>query len=531
MNRFLFIVALAILSAPVAGAGELYVAPQGDDTNDGSRAKPFRTISAAAAVAAPGDVVTVHQGVYRERVTPMRGGESADKRIVYQAAPGERVEIKGSEIVRGWKPIAPDAWQVVLPNSFFGKYNPYQDLIAGDWFNPLKRTHHTGEIYLNGKSLWEVSTPEEVLHPRPFPGASDSEGSTYTWHCQSDAENTTLTANFHGHEPNAETVEINARESCFYPGRTGCNYLTVRGFRMSQAATQWAAPTAEQIGLIGTFWSKGWIIENNVVSDSKCSGITLGKDRLSGHNVWTAHREKDGATHYNEVIVRALENGWSKEKIGSHVVRNNEISNCGQTGICGSMGGAFSEISGNDIHDIYTKRTFTGAEMGGIKLHGAVDVLIKNNRLHNAYRGMWMDWMAQGTRITGNLCDDNSAEDLYVEVDHGPFVVDNNLFLSRRSLWDMSEGGAYAHNLFAGIIAWRADKQRLTPYLQPHATAIAGLRKITDTDNRFFNNVFIGAGSPTSSGGLDVYDKAEQAPQTGGNVYLHGARPSQSVYR
>jgi hypothetical protein len=61
--------------------------------------------------------------------------------------------------------------------------------------------------------------------------------------------------------------------------------------------------------------------------------------------------------------------------------------------------------------------------------------------------------MAQGTRVTGNLLHDNGpAEDLFMEVDHGPFVVDNNIFLSGTSLLDMSEGGAFAHNLFAGHI-------------------------------------------------------------------------------
>ena len=34
------------------------------------------------------------------------------------------------------------------------------------------------------------------------------------------------------------------------------NYITIRGFHMSQAATQWAAPTAEQIGLIIQFGLK-----------------------------------------------------------------------------------------------------------------------------------------------------------------------------------------------------------------------------------------------------------------------------------
>ena len=53
-------------------------------------------------MAQPGDVITIHQGVYRERIAPPRGGRSDRKRIVYQAARGEKVEIKGSEVVKGW---------------------------------------------------------------------------------------------------------------------------------------------------------------------------------------------------------------------------------------------------------------------------------------------------------------------------------------------------------------------------------------------------------------------------------------------
>ena len=45
--------------------------------------------------------------------------------------------------------------------------------------------------------------------------------------------------------------------------------------------------------------------------------------------------------------------------------------------------------------------------------------------------------MAQGTRVSGNLFHDNRSEDLFVEVDHGPFLVDNNIFLSPRALLDL----------------------------------------------------------------------------------------------
>jgi hypothetical protein len=165
-------------------------------------------------------------------------------------------------------------------------------------------------------------------------------------------------------------------------------------------------------------------------------------------------------------------------------------------------------------------------------------MLIKNNRIHNAGRGMWMDWMAQGTRITGNLCYDNSTDDLFVEVDHGPFLVDNNLFLSPVSLSDMSEGGAYVHNLMTGKIASWPEPNRSTPYHRPHSTALAGLSPIKGGDDRFYNNIMVGDGSapPVNSQpgapnsrqavgfGLWVYDGRELPLQTGGNVYYHGAR-------
>jgi hypothetical protein len=537
--RLLQLLALLSLLTPAADAGEFHVSVTGDDDNDASAAKPFRTISAAARAAQPGDVITVHEGTYRERVTPPRGGKSDTRRIVYQAAPGEKVVIKGSEVVRDWKPFAAGVWKLTLPNSFFGGYNPYKELIAGDWFTDRGTPHHTGEVYLNGKSLYESHLLERVLHPTAFPDSRDREASTYTWFCESDDQSTYIYANFHEKNPNEELVEINVRESCFYPDRPGRDYITVRGFRMCHAATQWAAPTAEQIGLIGTHWSKCWIIENNVISDSKCTGITLGKDRATGHNVWSKEPGKDGATHYNEVVERALKAGWSREKIGSHFVRNNTIFDCEEAGICGSLGAVFSQITSNHIYNIWAKRKFGGAEMAAIKLHAAIDVLIRHNRLHHSGRALWLDWMAQGTRISGNLCYENTQDDLFLEVNHGPFLIDNNLLLSPVTLRDVSEGGAYAHNLTAGKFVWRAEQSRATPYHAAHSTKLAGLSKTPGGDDRFYNNILT-APSPEAARAakpapnpmmitgysLCVYDIKTLPLQTGGNVYYNGAQPS-----
>ena len=63
--------------------------------------------------------------------------------------------------------------------------------------------------------------------------------------------------------------------------------------------------------------------------------------------------------------------------------------------------------------------------MAGIKIHAAVDTLIAGNHIHRTGRGIWLDWMAQGARVTGNLLHDNDGtQDLFFEVNHGPFLID-----------------------------------------------------------------------------------------------------------
>ncbi len=522
-----------------SGIKEHHVSIDGNDSNNGSESKPFKTIMAAARVAQPGDVITVYEGTYRELIAPPRGGISDEKRITYRAAEGETVIIKGSEEIKDWIHVENDVWKVVLPNHFFGNYNPYQDSIWGDWFAPNGQKHHTGDVYLNGLSMYEMDSLHKLIHPNPYKSRRDPQGSTLFWFCESNDENTSIYANFNGADPNHELVEINARKACFYPDSNYINYITIQGFHMTQAATNWAAPTAEQVGLIGTNWSKGWIIENNTISNSRCVAITLGKDRATGHNVWTLNPEKDGAWLYVDVINKALKRGWNKDTIGSHMVRNNVIFDCEVAGICGSLGAIFSTIEGNHIYNIFNKRQFDGAEKGGIKLHAAIDVLIKNNHIHNTYEGIWLDWMAQGTRITGNLLYNNDKEDFFTEVDHGPYLVDNNIFLSPVAIWDWSSGGTFVHNLIGGRLNC-LPQGRETPYFKAHSTELVDVKKIKLGDTRYYNNIFAPKDTNDTDylfvhehwGSLDyslnVYENNIELPMfIESNVYYQGTRPYQ----
>ena len=330
-------------------------------------------------------------------------------------------------------------------------------------------------------------------------------------------DNTTIWAQFPGVNPNEADVEINVRPTVFTPERSGINYLTVRGFILRQAATNWAPPTAGQIGLISAYWCKGWIIESNEIAYSACSGVALGKYSDEFDNT-----SADSAEGYVTTIQRALTNGWDRATVGGHLVRGNRIHHCEQAGVVGSLGGAFSTVTGNEIRDIHVRQLFGGAEMAAIKFHGAIDVVISGNHIFRACRGIWLDWMGQGAQITGNLLHDNGPqEDLFLEVNHGPQLVANNLLLSPLAVNVQSQGAAFAHNWIGGnFFLWMHDG-RQTPFHPAHSTALAGMHDNPSGDDRFFNNV-LGA-----RGHLSVYDGAGLPVQMAGNVFLAGAKPSQ----
>jgi len=475
-----------IALAAVVRANTYHVATTGDDTHAGAESTPLRTIQHAADLAQPGDDITVHEGVYRERVSPPRGGTSEAKRITYQAAPGEKVVITGSEPIKGWENMSGDRWKVAVPNSLFGKFNPYADLIHGDWFDAKGRKHHTGCVYLNGDWLIEAAGFDDVMKPA---------GKTPLWFATvKDA--TEIYAQFPGVNPNESNVEINVRQSVFTPEKTGIDFLTIRGFHLCNAATPWAPPTAGQIGIISAYWCKGWIIENNEISYSKCSGVALGKYADEWDN------RAGSAEGYVGTLTRALKNGWNKETIGSHLVRNNHIHHCEQTGVVGSLGCSFSTVSGNVIHDIHTRALFNGAEMAGIKFHGAIDVVISHNHIYRcgAVGGIWLDWMAQGAHVTRNLLHDNYL-DVFCEMQHGPILIANNLFLSpNTSFWLNSQGLAVVHNLIVGPINNMRNDNRATPFQKSHSTELGGMcadSKANDSgDHHFCNNLFVTPSNP-----------------------------------
>lgn len=146
-------ISVAILLNLVASAADHHVSVEGSDDHPGTRNEPFRTIQHAAEQALPGDTITVHAGIYRERVDPLHGGSSDQERIVFQAARGEEVVIKGSEVIEGWYPAGQDTWKSIIPNEFFGDHNPYRTKIAGDFNEVTSQTRLTPHLKAHSTDL------------------------------------------------------------------------------------------------------------------------------------------------------------------------------------------------------------------------------------------------------------------------------------------------------------------------------------------------------------------------------------------
>ena len=480
---------------------------------NGSREMPFRHIDDAARVAVAGDEILVAPGIYREYVNPRNAG-TEDKRIVYRSEKPLGAVITGAETLTGWTHYQGNVWTNRVNNGVFGAYNPYTTFVCGDWyFAPTVR--HTGSVYLNDRMMYETVTLEECLAGEKDPCAWNAEESTYKWYTEQDGDDTVLYANFQGKDPNAEKVEIAVRRNCFMPDKTGVGYITVSGFDINKAATTWAPPAAYQDGMIGPHWSRGWIIEDCEISNSKCCGISLGKYRDPENDMYFYTKHVKSPTQMErDAVCRGQYHGWLKENVGSHIIRRCHIHHCEQTGIVGRMGGVFSTIEDCHIHHICNSQQLGGAETAGIKLHAAIDVTIRRNHIHNCIMGVWCDWQAQGARITQNLMYQNQRPegvaqakgamfntDVFIEVGHGPTLIDNNLLLSKVSVSIPSEGIACVHNLILGgfsLINSGVDsivngqrEPRYTPYHIRHRTEVAGFMTILHGDDRVYNNIFV----------------------------------------
>lgn len=456
---------------------QIFVDINASENGNGSQEFPFKRIQQAADIARPGDYVQVMPGEYHEEVHPQHSGTN-DKPIIYASAEQNRAIITGADRVTKWQHISGTVWQLKLPNTDFGDYNPY-NILVGRTFN------HAGEIFLNNKAMYEVDRLAKVEKTVENKLSRDRNVTCYTWYTeQLPAENATVIyANFHDKNPNTEQVELTFRETCFYPEKGEINHLILSGFTMTKTACRWVTPKYNK-GIIGTNRSQGWKIIKCDISHAKCSGISLGRN-----------------------IVPTIDDS----KVYPHRIKNNTIHDCGQTGIIGVEGNPSPVIEHNSIYNINIRQNLVSDDVSAINLSPAIGTKIVRNCIHDCTRGIWLAGDVNDTQISRNIFYNNSlpetfkmtaenrddlvaglGEDIAIKDATGVTLIDNNFLLSDCTLKLATKGVLLVHNLINGSVEWLSNTNVLDNDFYYHRLYQQKTTKDDSYDSScFYNNVFI----------------------------------------
>lgn len=508
------------------------------DDNPGTPDKPLKSINAAAAQAMPGDVVRVHAGVYRERVNPARSGE-VGKPIVYEAAAGQKVYVRGSEIFAPqWGGLGDaagvyegslenvkfglDAYGGLADPTLYGDFNPYlrnfnRDRVARPTESVVQEIQEAiaklekevaeaqqanlpslkgrqDKLSAAKQQLADVQNPDESkrlyrltmgqiivrgVPMRQVESLSQLELIPGTWMVSPDGKSIWLHTP-DNQSPGLDDVEITTRHAVFSPLRRGLSHITVRGFVFEHAAgffPIWWSKQWPQAGMVSCRSGTKWVIENNEIRYAGGIGMDIGQE---GHPT-------------SVEFVKDIEGG-QKEKwqfIAGHTIANNHIHDNGFAGINGWWA-TECRITGNLIErnnsDGWPASPWY--ENAGIKLHQSRDTVIEGNLIRdNDCYGIWLDAMFPNARITRNVIVNNAWAGVFMEFGTTA-MIDNNVIAYTRS-----GDGVYGHDANSVTVAHNllynnSNYGVYFAYAVPrntHAGKTAGCY-----DNQVINNLVIG---------------------------------------
>ena len=443
----------ALWEQPLSFSKTYYVdntAAGANDAGPGDKARPFRTIGKAAQVLQPGERVVIAAGTYRECVRPARGGTGPTQMISYEAAPGAKVVITGSEILKdGWRQepagFRPQAqgqaqapqiaiWRHDLTNALFpDAYNPFAltslmpswawlDTKVADMGPYLRRR---GLVFVDGKPLEPMEQLRELSAPNlpPVPDFTkppvsvagmpprrrggpimQEVGGSPTARFWTDTDGTSICIRLESGTPADHLIEVTTRAAAFVPAQSGLGFIRVKGITFQHAANVFPFP---QFGLVSLAGGDHWILEDNTLEWANGVGMVIGSDGYS------ARAPKVGA---------------------AIIVRRNTIRYCGISGLSG-MGTTDALIEDNMIEWCGWADAERGWEASGAKFHRARNMLFRRNVVRHMRHAnaLWFDVGNTNCRVTGNVFADvlSVGAAVHFEMTLGQNQIDNNI------VWDV----------------------------------------------------------------------------------------------
>lgn len=379
--------------------------------------------------------------------------------ISYEAAPGARVIVTGSEILPGaWErstePLRDGAdvqiWKHELPSTLFSDaYNPFgMANVPGDWSWLNTKTvdmgpyfRRRGMIFVDGKPLEPVEQYRELgnvpLYTRAatsgqparrtgLPSRSRGEpimqeiGGSPDGRFWVEHQGNVVHLRVPGGEIENSVVEVTAREQAFAPREKGLGYIRIKGITFQHAGNAFPPP---QRGLVSTGGGHHWIIEGNTIEWANGVGLDIGSQH------WSGSRHPQAGD--------------------SHIVRGNTFRYIGVEGI-GGMGTTDTLVEDNLIEWVGWQDAERAWEAAGAKFHRARNLLFRRNVVRHIRHAnaLWLDVGNSNSRIMANVFSDvlTVSAAIHMEMTLATNQIDNNI------IWDVrnSEPGTPGQRGAAG---------------------------------------------------------------------------------
>lgn len=356
--------------------------PKASDDGPGTAELPWKTVSKAAESVGPGDIVVIHEGVYRERVLIKTSG-TAQQPIRFEAAPGEWVVLTGADQLTGWTKSNSDnpIWTIAWPNRFLNNARTGSMIHPDDAYHTL--IGRCEQVIVNGYLLRQVLSVAQ-LAPGTFFADIDNK-SLHVWESTNrELNNRNL------------YVEASVRPEIL---RVDGAFVQVRGLHF-----RYAANFAQRAAVAFT----------------------------GNHDV------------LEDCLIEAMNSCGASFRGPDIVVRRCTIRDNGQLGFGASNAHRllFTECL---VENNNTKNYDRQWEAGGDKLALCRGVVIEKSQfLHNRGIGIWFDIGNDSCTVRQCLIADNEAAGIFYEISYGLHAYDNvmvgNGFAPDPGQWGVQAG-------------------------------------------------------------------------------------------
>jgi len=346
--------------------------PAASDSNPGTEAKPFLTVSQGARVAQAnnekgiGTKVYIEPGVYRETVSIPQSGKETTAPFVLEGTDRGDVILAGSDVWTGWQTIAPNLYQHPWP--YHWGLAPYpQGWTGNTQLQDIVRRREM--IYVNGHPMTQVLAYSALTDYSFF--ADENANQVYLQL----GSNMTM---------NGATVEVATRAQVLVAQGKKSFILRDLVFRHGNAAVD---DSSIQVSNSDNVLIEGCTFEWN-------NWIGLGLTTDSNMTLHDNTSSRNGSSGFDVYNMKNL------------VLDTNETS--------------FNNWRG-------ARGNFYGWSVAGSKLGGIHTGLVKNyTATANRARGLWLDYDNTNLTVDGVTLVWNFNDGLFIEANVGPILIENS---------------------------------------------------------------------------------------------------------